>query len=152
LVRTKAAQFLAETRPERALEVLQPILDERYDGRTYPPLERLLEAWVTAARKLGRDPTPLLAEIATDLNRTQDVRHLATRALGDSDSPRSRQALQTLMVESSGNAYIRILATQSLQRILPHEEFCALVESVLSREADENFQIFLDDVIQEACR
>jgi HEAT repeat protein len=152
LLRTKAAQLLGETRPERALEILQPILDERYDGRTYPPMERLLEAWVSAARKLGRDPAPVLAEIATDLNRTQDVRHLATRALGDSDSPRSRQALQALMVESSGNAYIRILATQSLQRILPREEFCPLVESVLSKEVEQNFQMFLDDVLQEACR
>ena len=93
-----------------------------------------------------------LASIATDIQRTQDVRHLATRALGDFDTPQSRQALRALVVESSGNGYIRVLATQSLQRILPKAEFCELVKSILDKEADQNFQIFLDNVLQETCR
>ena len=151
-LRTKAAQFLGETSPEKAIEVMHPILDGRYDGRTYPPEERLLDAWLTASKKLGRDPVPLLASIATDIQRTQDVRHLATRALGDFDTPQSRQALRTLIVESSGNGYIRVLATQSLQRIMPEPEFCEMVEAILDREADQNFQIFLDNVLQETCR
>ena len=151
-LRTKAAQVLGETSPEKAIDVLQPILDGRYDGRTYPPEERMLDAWLTACRKTGRDPVPLLASIATDIQRTQDVRHLATRALGDFDTPQSRQALRALVVESSGNGYIRVLATQSLQRILPKAEFCELVKSILDKEADQNFQIFLDNVLQETCR
>ncbi len=151
-LRTKAAEFLGETAPEKAIEVLHPILQGRYDDRTFPPEERLLDAWLTASGKLGIDPVPLVAEIAVDLDRTQDVRHLATRALGQHDSPQSRQALQTLAVESSGNSYIRRLSIQSLKQILTKDEFCGTVNMIRSREVDQHFQVFLDNVVQEACR
>ena len=151
-VRTRATEFLGECAPEKALEVLEPILSRRVDGRTYPPEERLLEAWVTAAEKLKYDPVPFLSNIATDLQRTQDVRHLATRSLGRFDSPQSRQALQALMVESSGNSYIRRLATQSLKELLPKEEFCTLVSTIQEREADPKFIDFLESVLNSSCR
>ncbi len=150
-VRTQACEYLGETAPETALEVFTPLLSGRVDGRTYPPEERLLSAWVTASEKLGRDPVALLATIATDIQRPQEVRHLATRALGAHDGPQSRQALQVILVESSGNGYIRRLATQSLRQLLSKEEFCELVESVQSREADLEFLRFLEDARQKNC-
>ena len=152
LVRREAAELLGECRPERALAVLEPILRGRFDGRTYPPEERMLESWIRAKEKLGQDPTELVALIATDLQRTQDVRHLATRALGQHATPLSRQALETLLVESSGNGYIRRLALQSLRDILPREQFCEHIRLVQSREADTDFIVVLQRALDENCR
>jgi HEAT repeat protein len=151
IVRAQAVEFLGETSPDLALEVLTPLLGQRPDGRTYPPEERLLLGWVSACRATGTDPVPLLASIATDLARPQEVRHLATRSLGEFDSPQSRQALQNLLVESGGNGYVRRLACQSLRQLLPAEEFCPLVEGVMEREADPDFLRFLDDVHSKSC-
>lgn len=152
LVRTEATQLLGSCLPARAVDVLEPILHGRYDGRTYPPEERMLDAWVTAMERLEQDPVPLLALIATDIQRPQDVRHAATRALGRHDSPQSRQALRTLLVESTGNGYVRRLALQSLLRLLPREEFCELAKTVQSREADTEFIVFLESALNRDCR
>jgi HEAT repeat protein len=152
LVRRRATELLGQCRPARALEVLEPVLRERYDDRTYPPEERMLDAWIVASETLGRDPGLLLALIATDLQRPEEVRHLATKALGRHDSPLSRQALETLLVESGGNGYIRRLALQSLNKILPREAFCELVRGVQSREADPGFIDFLQSALDKDCR
>ena len=151
-VRKNACELLGACCPLKAIEVLEPILRERYDDRTYPPEERMLSAWLAANKKLELDPTPLLALVATDLHRPQDVRHLATRALGLRDSPLARQALQTLLVESSGNGYIRRLALQSLRDILPKEEFCALAKSIQDKEADPQMIDVLEKHLEASCR
>lgn len=151
-VRRAATELLGDCLPQRALSVLEPILRERYDDRTYPPEELMLEAWVRACEKLSKDPVPLLALIATDLQRPQEVRHLATRALGRHDTPFSRQALETLLVESSGNGYIRRLALQSLENLLPKEGYCELVKRIQSREADTDFIVFLESALDKSCR
>lgn len=152
LVRREATELLGECLPERANQVLEPILRERYDGRTYPPEDRMLDAWIRAKEKLGEDPVPVVALVATDLQRAQDVRHLATRALGRHDSPLSRQALETLLVESSGNGYIRRLALQSLLAILPREKFCELARRVQSLEADTEFIVVIQSSLDANCR
>jgi hypothetical protein len=151
-VRDKATEYLGECVPEKAVEVLEPLLAARPDDRTYPPEETILSAWMTAYEKLELDPIPVLCAVATDLRRAQEVRHLATRALGRHDGPQSRQALQSLMVESSGNAYIRRLATQSLRQLLPQAEFCKIIETVQSHEADPEFIYFLESTRESACR
>ena len=102
--------------------------------------------------QLEQEPTPLLADLATDLNRAQEVRHLATELLGEHPGPRSRQALEQLLVESSYNSYVRRKATQALRKSIPKDDFCTLVRQVLDREADPVFQVFLDNVLTEACR
>jgi HEAT repeat protein len=152
LLRKRACELLGATRPERAVEVLEPILLGDADGRTYPPEDTLLEAWTDAMEQLGRDPVPLLALVGTDLQRTQDVRHLATRALGRHDTPLARQALETLLVESSGNGYIRRLALQSLRELLPQAEFCELAKRVQSNEADPEMIVFLQSALDLRCR
>ena len=152
LVRREATELLGRTAPARALEVLEPVLRERYDGRTYPPEEQMLSAWLEAARKLERDPVPLLALIATDISRQQDIRHLATRSLGDFPSPLGRQALETVLVESTGNGYIRRLALQSLQQSVPKEEFCAEALRVQQNESDPAFIDFIESMLVNHCR
>ncbi len=152
LLRRKAAEFLAETSPETAIEILEPILRGEIHGRTFPPDEALLEAWNRAALATAHERAPLLCAVATDLNREQAVRHLATRLLGEVASPQGRAALEQLLVESSGNHMIRRIAAQSLLKTLPREELCALMRSVLEKEVDHNFQIFLDDLLIANCR
>ncbi len=152
LLRRKAAEFLAETSPETAIEILEPILRGEIHGRTFPPDEALLEAWNRASLATTHDRAPLLCAIATDLNRDEAVRHLATRLLGEAPSPQGRAALEQMLVESSGNHMIRRIAAQSLLKTLPREELCALMRSVLEKEADHNFQIFLDDMLIANCR
>jgi HEAT repeat protein len=152
MVRREATELLGECVPARAIQVLEPILREQYDGRTYPPEDRMLEAWIRAKVTRKEDPTELVARIATDLQRTQDVRHLATRALGQHDTPLARQALETLLVESSGNGYIRRIALQSLLAILPREAYCELVKRIQSREADTDFIVFLERALETSCR
>jgi hypothetical protein len=149
-VRTQAADFLASTSPETAVEVLGPILSGETRG-TFPPEDQLLEAWNSAAQSTGADRIPLLCDIATDLKRDQSVRHLATKLLGGLPGEQSRQALELLLVESSGNQYIRRIAAQSLRSILSAEDLCALLRPVIAREADPNFQIFLDTMVQQSC-
>lgn len=152
LVRSKAAELLGETRPARAIAVLEPILREQWDGRTYPAEENLLTGYLAAARASGHDPVPLLALIATDIQRQQDVRHLATRTLKDFDTSLSRQALRNIMTESTGNSYIRRIAVQSLRELMPKEEFCPLVKEVQGREADEQMISFLESMLDANCR
>ena len=150
-LRTKAAEFLARTSPDRAVEVIEPILAGDVPRRTYPPQERLLVAWSDACVRIDRDRFPFLCEVATDLKRTGDVRNAAVRMLGEEPHPQGRQALEGLLVESSGNSYVRRLAAQSLRATIRDAEFCPLLERILENEVDPSFQIFLDDMIRNNC-
>jgi HEAT repeat protein len=151
LVRRVATELLGECMPERAVAELEPILRERTDGRTYPPEEKMLGAWIDASERLKRDPVPFLSLVATDLQRPQEVRHLATKALGRHPSAQGRQALEAILVESSGNGYIRRLALQALLASVPKDEFCALAKSVQSREADTDFIVFIQSALDKNC-
>lgn len=151
-VRNQACQLLGECVPLKAIEILEPILRERYDDRTYPPEERLLEAWLIANEKLHLDPVPLLVLVGTDLKRPMDVRHRATKALAKHPSEQGRQALETILVESSGNGYIRRLALQSLRASLDTERFCALARRTQERESDPEFIVFIQSHLDGVCR
>jgi hypothetical protein len=152
LLRREAAELLGECLPEKAIEVLEPVLRERYDDRTYPPEERMLAGWLTAMQKLRRDPVPFLALVATDLQRPMDVRHFATKALGGFPSDQGRQALEALVTESSGNGYIRRIALQGLMQSMPVADFCALAKKIQANEADTEFIVVLESALAKTCR
>ncbi len=151
-VRSSATDLLGQCVPAKAIEVLEPVLRERYDGRTYAPEERLLEAWLKASEQLKLDPVPLLTLVATDLKRPMDVRHAATKALGRHPSEQGRQALENILVESSGNGYIRRLALQSLRDSLAQKDFCELALRIQEREADPEFIVFIQSALDARCR
>ena len=151
-LRKKAVEYLGATNPEAAVETLGAILTGKVRGRTFPPEEIMLQAWSEAAAKLEIERAALLCDLALDIKRENAVRHLATRLLAEEAGPQSRQALERLVVESTGNSYVRRKAMQSLQQIAPREEFCALVDRIFEREADTNFQVFLDNVRLTHCR
>ena len=62
-----------------------------------------------------------------------------------------RRALETVLIESSGNGYLRRKAAQSLRLSLPAETACTLFRTVFEREADINFAKFLGDMIAQLC-
>ena len=151
-VRANAALALADADPVAACALLEPRLTDTRPTKTYPPQERILEALIAATEKLGRDPSALLAHVATDIHRDEALRHRAVRELGRFPGPVGRAALETVMVESTGTFYLRRLAAQSLRASLTRDEVCALLEYVASREADPGFLQFLGDMIDEHCR
>lgn len=150
-MRAHACDLLAEVAPERAVALIEPVLREARPSATWPPYERMLAAYVAAAERAEHDPVPLLAQITTDIYYDDDVRHRAAKSLGDHDHPLGAQALETVLVESTGNTYLRRLAAQALVRSAT-ERCCTVIADVIQREVDTGFVLFLDDMIAKNCR
>lgn len=150
-VRTDACRILGAHCPEVALELFPPILEDPQRSSTAPPDDAMLSAWLTAVRSTGADPGRLLTFLATDQQRGHATRHLAIRALGDFPGRVTIAALEEVLMESSGNAYMRRLAAQSIVKVGASEEVCPILQRVYDREADLNFQLFLHAVIEENC-
>jgi hypothetical protein len=149
-VRTAAVKVLHLASPELATETLEPLLRQR-PRATYPPAETILLGWLAACDALEKDPVEVLALVATDLYREDAARHQAVRALGRYGGPQARAALETLLTESTGNFYLRRLTAQSVVQCFEPEAACALLERVLSREADQNMQVFLANLVTLNC-
>ncbi len=151
-VRTFAVEFLSETSPEAALELLEPYLRKRgKPNKTMPPDEFLVRGYATAARKTGLDPTLILSDVATNLWMEDAARHFAVQELGNYPGPYARSVLEALLVESTGNAYIRRKAAQALRDSAPAESACEVFRRVADREADGNMLAFLLDMLRENC-
>ncbi len=150
-LRASACEILAETSPQAAVDVLGPILTgER--NRTYPPDDRMMRAWIVAADRLEFDKSEVLARIAMDPKKNSQARQWAIKGLADVPGPRARQALESMLVDSTGNNYVRRLAAQSLLENVDRDAFCAKINEVIENEADLNFQFFLDSMLTNHCR
>ena len=148
-LRAKGAEVLAQVSPRAAFDLLEPwILDPTGFG-TGPGQEILLAAWIEAAAHLEVDPSATLAAVATDLRAENPARHLAVTALGERPSELGRNTLRQVMLESTGNAYLRRKAAQAIRDSFPTADAIALFEEVADLEADANFLLFLRDVIHE---
>jgi hypothetical protein len=150
-IRTEAALFLGEVVPARAVELLGPELLKRKRTSTMPDDEFMLRAYVKGCEGSGADPVPVLVSVATDIFKQDAARHQAAQELGNHPVELSLQALRAILVESTGNAYLRIKAAQAIRKAFPREEACAIFEEIATHEADENFLKFLADMIQENC-
>ena len=104
-----------------------------------------------ACESLEISPVPVLVDNATNISKDETSRHYSVKQLGKHVDPLGRQALELVLVESTGNGYIRRMAAQSLRKTLPAEDACALFKRVADLEAETNFLIFLLDVIAETC-
>lgn len=151
-LRELAARLLGQVAPQRAIEVIKPLLFDRTPSTTYPPDESLLMGWIDACAALDMDPSRDLGRLATDMGREGSVRGLALKTLGTIDSKIGRAALEEVLVESSGNLYLRRLAAQSLVQVVESKELCTLMQVTFEREADPMFKLFLADVIQKNCQ
>lgn len=150
--RTEAALFLAETSPERYLEIVEPFVmrNERL-RRTMPNDEFLVRGWAIACEKSGRSPVPELAAVVMNLLMEDAARHFAAEELGKFQDPIGQNVLTSALIESSGNNYLRIKAAQSLARSMPRETACELFREVLEREASINFAKFLRSMLDYHC-
>ncbi len=156
-LRTKACELLAVAAPAEAVDLIAAVLEDRYPGRSYPPEETMVRAYEEACLAAQVDYVPLLSIVAADLYEDQTGRVMAVRALGRAAGVRSRETRRTVVVESAGNAQLRRGAAQSLLeqcKVDPETEaaFCSIMEEIMNKEADLNFQHFLVDVIEEHCR
>lgn len=151
MLRTEAALLLAEVAPERALLILEPMIEKQRQTMTMPPAEFLVKAWVTACEKTGRSPVPELCNVATNLFQEDSARVRAVAELARFPDVRGEAALRTILVESTGNGYLRRKAAQSLHELLPAETACAILRQVASKEADLNFLKFLADALDKWC-
>ena len=108
-------------------------------------------AWCRAAERTGESRAELLGEIATSLYHDDSVRKRAVRELALVDDAFGRAALETVLVESTGNADLRRAAAQSLLAVAG-KDACATLQRTLDNEADTNFQLFLADMVEKNCR
>ncbi len=150
-LRTEAALLLAEVAPESALERIESMVLRETRNQTTPPVEFLVRAWVIACEKTGRSPVPVLCDVATNLLQEDSARIRAVAELGNYKDPRAEKALRAILVESTGNGYLRRKAAQGLRDTLPNETACDIFRNVADKEADLNFLAFLMDLLDKNC-
>jgi hypothetical protein len=120
-------------------------------NETLPHDEFLIRGWVKACEHQEISPVPVLVDNATNITKDSTSRHYAVKQLGEHIDPLGRQALEIVLIESTGNGYIRRMAAQSLRKTIPAEEACALFREVADHESENNFLRFLLDIISETC-
>lgn len=150
-VRTESVRLLAETKPQRALEVLAPYVSRTRATETTPDDEFLIQGWVTACDAVGRSPVAELADFATNIYKQPRARYYAAEQLGKHPEPLGIKALEAILIESSGDGLLRRKAAQALRIALPAETACELFRQVADREAELSMLEFLASMIQELC-
>ena len=152
--RTEAALILAETAPQRYLDIVRPYLErERRATKTMPDDEFLVDGWVNACIELGESPIPMLADVATNLLIMPNARYRAAKRMREFPNEIiGQRALETCLVESTGDHYLRIMAAQSLIELLPRESACEMFRMTLARETTLEFRAYLENTIQKNCR
>ena len=152
--RSEALLLLAETSPAVFFEGARPYIERQGKPfQTAPNDEFFVRGWLTACEQSGESPVEMMAQVATNLALEPYARVVAVRALGKhADDPRASGAIQTTLVESTGNGYLRRISAQTVMDGFPRETACALLQAVMNRDSDLNFARFLDDMIQLNCR
>lgn len=150
-IRAEATRILGKVAPARAVELIGPLLEKTKRTSTMPADEFLLQAYIDGCSGSGQDPVPILVDVATNIYKEDAARHRAVQELGKHKTLLAQQALRSILVESTGNAYLRRKAAQSIRECFPREQACAIFGEVAGLEADNNFLAFLGDMIAENC-
>jgi hypothetical protein len=152
-LRTEATLLLAEVHPQRALAILEPFVRKARQSQTLPPQEFLVRAYTTACEKTQTDPVPALADAAANLFMDEAARVRCVKELGNHPgNPLAEKALAAILIESTGDGYLRRMAVQGLIKILPRESACSLLTQVADKEADTNMLLFLRDALDKFCK
>ncbi|MFT7667657.1 MAG: HEAT repeat protein [Planctomycetota bacterium] len=151
-IRSEAIMLLGQTDPALAVEILTPVLMHTKRTSTMPADEFMLKAFVYGCEGSGQNPVPVLANVATNIHKGDAARHQAVHELGKHKELLANQALRSILVESTGNAYLRRKAAQALRDSMPREQACEVFELIASHEADNNFLMFLGDMIEDNCQ
>jgi hypothetical protein len=150
-LRTHALVLLSETWPEDTLRIVEPLVTKARPNQTLPPAEFLVKAYVTACEGTGRSPVKVLADVATNLFEDETARIRAVKELGRHRDPLATQALEAILVESTGDAYLRRMAAQGLRDTLDKETACKIFETVAQHEADQGMLDFMRDMLDKNC-
>lgn len=147
--RAEACMLLAEVDPRRFQEWARERLTERdRKTETRPDDEFLIRGWLTSCTVLDESPVDICVDVATNMWREQYSRYIAVEALAEyTDDPVVRQALETCLIESSGDGMLRIKAAQSIKSGYPRETSREIFEEVIRREQSINFRKFLVDLL-----
>ena len=132
------------------VELIGPLLVTKRTS-TMPADEFMLKAYVEGCELSGQDPVKVLVNVATNIFKEEAARHQAVEELGNHKTKLAQQALRAILVESTGNAYLRRKAAQAMRKSYPREEACAIFLEVSQLEADMHFQRFIEDMIQDNC-
>jgi hypothetical protein len=152
-LRTEATLLLAEVHPQRALAILEPFVRQARQSQTLPPQEFLVRAYTTACEKTQTDPVPALADAAANLFMDEAARVRCVKELGNHPgNPLAEKALAAILIESTGDGYLRRMAVQGLIKVLPRESACSLLTQVADKEADTNMLLFLRDALDKFCK
>jgi len=149
--RAVSITLLAETSPERAIEIFEPLMKKKKQRSTMPDDEFFVRAYIIACRETGHDPVPALADVATNIMKQPVSRYFAVDELANHPGKRSYNVLRTILVESTGDAYLRRKAAQAIRKSVPKETACELFRKILRNEAEQNFAIFMLDMIEDNC-
>ena len=151
--RAQATLLYAEADPDGFLVDARPfVLRHERAKQTMPDDEFLVRGWVKACAKVGQSPVEVCADVATNLWMQPYARIVAIEALAEHGSDAlARGALETCLIESTGDGNVRRKAAQSIQAGWGREDACALLEDVLSKEVDVNFAAFLTAMIHSHC-
>lgn len=150
-LRTQAVRILAETQPERAVVLLEPLIRDPRPQQTLPPQEELIRGFATAMKKLGTGQARVLCDVVVDLRQPPDARYAAVNALADIGGERAIRALREVLIEGASDGNLRRKAAQALLQIMPRPEFCALIEEAAAHSSDEVFLRFLSDMLDKNC-
>lgn len=152
-LRTEATLLLADVHPKRALALLEPFVRKARQSQTLPPQEFLVRAYTTACEKTGTDPVPALADAAANMFMDETARVRCVKELANHpESQLAEKTLAAILIESTGDGYLRRMAVQGLIKILPRESACALLTQVADKEADTNMLLFLRDALDKYCK
>lgn len=151
--RSEACALLGRVDPEGFMAKAEEVLKRR--GRktqTMPEDEFFLAAWLEACERTNTSPVDMCADVATNMWMQPYARYVALTELGKHTShPLARHALETCLIESSGDGMLRQKAAQAIRDGYPREQGCALFEDVLAKEASSMMRSFLTDMIAAHC-
>lgn len=156
-LRTKACELLAATHPAKAVEVLEPLITDARPGLTLPPADIMVKSYADAAKASGHDAIDPLTEIATNLFIDETARLYAVRAVATYTGSRAREAIRILVIESTGNGYLRRMAVRALldqAKIDPETEavMCTMLTEITDKETDVNFMQYMINVLEKHCQ
>lgn len=156
-LRTKAAELLGATHPAKAVEVLGPLIRDPRPGLTLPPGDILVSTFADAAQAADIDVLDALTEIATNLFIDESARLSAVRGVAKYSGPRARAAIRILVIESTGNGYLRRQAVFALiehSKVDPETaaELCPMLTEICDKETDLNFLEFMLNVLDKHCQ
>jgi hypothetical protein len=150
-LRTRAAELLAATSPERAMALFETLLADERIVATLPPRETFVRGWAQAARASGRSDLRVLCDVAVDIAQPADARVAAVAELGAFGGRPAELALEAILFEAASDAYLRRKAAQALAQCLAPEQLCPLLERAVAHEHDLAFVRFVGDLAAAHC-